>query len=351
MPVPRDRYRALARSAGLRARLRRPLVAIDAAFIVLAGLIALAGAPLVGGAIGDGAAGLAGSVAGVLPGLQGTQAIELPSGGASVTADPIVQGLPDYAREPQVTLAGYIPAFALATGRVLDVALNGANVATLTPDSAGAFSTPLTLQNGPNLISLTYRTATDVVSKGSYTVVLKREPPTLGLLKPQTGDTVDGPNVSVTGKAEQGASVTVNDRRIVPAQDGSFTDTFQAADGPLTITVVATDRAGNATTVKSVVTVKTPTTAAPLALTVTLDRTRVTPGAQVLAEIRATANGLPRSGETVTLSVGVITIGSAKTDTSGIARIGFAAPPNEGDAAVVVLANGASARATLTVAK
>ncbi|MEK7862126.1 MAG: hypothetical protein AAB295_02555, partial [Chloroflexota bacterium] len=53
----------------------------------------------------------------------------------------------------------------------------------------------------------------------------------------------------------------------------------------------------------------------------------------------------------ISLSVGVITIGSARTDASGVARIGFAAPPNEGDAAVVVLANGASGRATLTVAK
>ena len=47
----------------------------------------------------------------------------------------------------------------------------------------------------------------------------------------------------------------------------------------------------------------------------------------------------------------VITIGSAVTDSTGIARISFAAPPNEGDASVVVLAAGTSGRATLTVAK
>jgi hypothetical protein len=51
------------------------------------------------------------------------------------------------------------------------------------------------------------------------------------------------------------------------------------------------------------------------------------------------------------LQVGVITIGSARTNAAGTAIIGFAAPPNEGEASVVVLATSASGRATLTVAK
>ena len=37
---------------------------------------------------------------------------------------------------------------------------------------------------------------------------------------------------------------------------------------------------------------------------------------------------------------GAVTVGSATTDGGGVARIGFAAPPNEGDAAIVALANG-----------
>jgi hypothetical protein len=117
------------------------------------------------------------------------------------------------------------------------------------------------------------------------------------------------------------------------------------------MTVIARDRAGNETTVKTPVTLRAPTNAATLVLTVALDHTTVKPGAQVLATIRLTTNGLPKLGESVTLSVGVITIGSAVTDASGTARIAFAAPPNEGDASVVVLANGATGRATLTVAK
>jgi hypothetical protein len=83
-----------------------------------------------------------------------------------------------------------------------------------------------------------------------------------------------------------------------------------------------------------------------------LDFVKVKPGQVVTALIFVTANGQPRANEQVTLSVGIITIGSARTNSVGQASIGFAAPPNEGDAVVVVLASGgASGRATLTVAK
>jgi hypothetical protein len=51
----------------------------------------------------------------------------------------------------------------------------------------------------------------------------------------------------------------------------------------------------------------------------------------------------------VTVSVGIVPIGTTLTDGTGPARISFAAPPTEGDASVVVLAAGASGRASLTV--
>ena len=86
-------------------------------------------------------------------------------------------------------------------------------------------------------------------------------------------------------------------------------------------------------------------------VTVTLERARVRPGEIVVAQIRVTENGIPKIGTRVTLSVGVITIGSFATDGSGNARFGFAAPPNEGDAPVIVFAAGGSGSTTLTVAR
>lgn len=350
-PVPRERYRAVARRSGVRARLRRPAMALDAAILVLAIAFTFVATPRIADALGAGASDLGSRLGEAFPALQGSKPIDLPSGGGTVSADITAVNVPDFTREPQLALAGRVPAFALAAGRKVEIALNGVLVATLDPDAAGAFASTLTLREGPNAVALSLVSGRDVVAHTAYTVVLDRLPPALALTRPTSGESITGPNVTVQGKAEPGATVTVDGRTIVPAQDGSFTDSFTAAPGALTITVVARDRAGNETSVKTPITVKAPATSAPLTVAVTLDRAKVTPGTIVTAQIVVTANGAPRADEQVTLSVGVITIGSARTNASGTAFIGFAAPPNEGDAAVVVLAGGAAGRATLTVAK
>ena len=74
------------------------------------------------------------------------------------------------------------------------------------------------------------------------------------------------------------------------------------------------------------------------------------PGETVVAKIIAAENGIAKADVAVTLQVGVFTVGTYKTDASGVAIVGFAAPDHEiDDVAVVVLGGGTSARATLTV--
>lgn len=350
-PVPRQRYRAVARDTGVRARLRRSPRGLDVAILVVATLFVLAATPRFAGAVGTGVDDFGERMAALFPALRGSRTIELPSAGGTVTTDPVAVNLPDFTKEPSLALSGRVPTFALVSGRTVEISLNGAPVATVTPDAAGMFGAPLALREGPNAIALTLLSGKDVVAHSSYTVVLDRQAPALAVSKPRAGDAIDGSNVIVQGKAEPGATVTINERTIVPAQDGTFSDSFTATPGSLAITVIARDRAGNETKIAIPVTVKPSATAAPVSVSVTLDRTKVKPGQVVTAEIRVTVNGVPSADQLVSLSVGVVAIGSARTDASGVARIGFAAPPNEGDAAVVVLANGASGRATLTVAK
>jgi hypothetical protein len=308
-------------------------------------------APRMGSAVASATAEFGARLAEVFPALEGSKPIELPSGGGTVSAE-ISATLPDFTRDPQVKVAGRVPGFAQAEGRMVEITLNGALLTSIAPDQAGAFAATVDLRDGPNAIALALVSGKDIIAHSSYTVVLDRQPPALALTSPEANARVEGPTVTVVGKTEAGSTVTVDGRTIVTAQDGSFTDRFTATPGALTISVVARDRAGNETTVKTPLTVIAPTQTAPLAVSVILDFVKVKPGQVVTAQIFVTSNGQPRANEQVTLSVGIITIGSARTNSVGMASIGFAAPPNEGDAAVVVLASGgASGRATLTVAK
>lgn len=347
-PVSRERYRAIARQSGLAARLRRR-PQLELAILAAAALFILLITPRLTEGLAAGLTSVGTSLA-QLGSEQGSRSIDLPSGGGVVTAAPVAEGLPDFTNQATLTLKGQVPEFALAAGRTVDVSVNGTSVATLTPDASGAFSTGVTLRDGSNAIVLALRSGADTVATSSYVVVLDRQPPALTVTKPVPGATVDGPNVTVEGKADVGTTVTVNDRTVLSAQDGTFATTFSVAAGAQTITVVGTDRAGNKTTTKIDITVRD-AAASSLLVTVGLDRSTVAPGAQVVATVRVTANGTPRAEQLVTLMVGLYTVGSFRTDANGIARIGFAAPPNVGDAVVLVLTQGASGRATLTVAK
>lgn len=349
--ISRDTYRATARAVGIAPRLRRRSIILDAAILTIAGGFLILTGPFIGSTVGDQfreiTAGLSQSLAGQL----GNAQIELPSSAGNVaSAEPVVSGLPDFTRDAQLPLSGRVPSFALAAGRSVEIVLNAAVIANAELDATGTFAASLTLKDGANAIGLTLLSGKDVIARSAHTVVLDREPPALALLGPTSGATLDGPNVVVQGQSEVGATITVNGRTIVPGQDGSFSESFTPPVGPVAITVIARDRAGNETTEKADVTLRAPTASATV-VAVTLDRARVRPGEILQAQIRVTERGIPRIGTVATLSVGVITIGSAVTDAFGNARIAFAAPPNEGDAVVVVFAAGTSGRAALTVAR
>ncbi len=353
-PVLRDRYRAVARSAARRRPRAHPRV-LDIALLAAGAVMLLVVLPVVGGAIGSGAGTVADSlgsaIANVLPG-GGSEALQLPSPGGVVSAGPIVETLPNFTADPQLRVQGRVPSFAVQSGRNVDVALNGAIAGSVPLDSVGSFAVVLTLREGANAIAVTLLSGRDVIASSSYTVVLNRTPPTLAVTRPLPGGSVVGPTFLVEGKTEPGATVTVNDHTVVPAPDGTFGDTVTvSAAAPFTVTVVATDRAGNTTTQRVPVTVTLPASPIPATVTVSLDRVKVRPSETVTANISVRDASGAKADVLVTLSVGVIPIGSTKTDNLGNAQISFAAPTTEGEISVVVLAVGGSGRATLTVAK
>src|SRR5206468_391097 len=292
-PMDRQRYRRAARQTGIKTRLPRRLVLIDLALLAVAFFFMLLAGPRIGGAMSTGFDEFGGQLGALFPSAEGSKAIDLPPTAGNVSAQLPADNVPDFVRDPDLKLTGRVPAFAMVAGRNVAVKLNGVVTAIVPPDAAGAFAAAVTLKDGPNAIELALISGTDVVANSAYTVVLDRQPPTLAVTRPANGDSVEAPTVSVQGKAETGATISVNDRMVIPAPDGSFSDSFTASAGPLTITVVARDRAGNETTVKNQITVKPATTSADLVLFSIFGGT-----ALLLYGVRLVGEGLQRAAGT-----------------------------------------------------
>jgi hypothetical protein len=348
-PAPADRYRAIARAAKQR-RSRRKLSP------ALTGLVwgaVLASAALVFDTTAGGMTALFGSagnlVSSVIPAPVPVGDITISEARGQVGAAPTLDALPQFTKEPALVVQGLIPSFVRAADRKVAISVNGAAETVVPFDANGHFALPLTLNEGTNQIVVALVAGKDTIASTSTSVVLDRTAPPLAVSKPKDKDTVDGPNVTVEGKAEPGATVLVNDRTVIVGQDGSFSDTVTVQPGELPITVVARDRAGNETKSKLGVTVKPAASpsVATTTVTVVLTNATVKPGGFVTANINVLSGAAPVTGLRASLQVGVIPIGSAVTDAAGHAAISFFAPPNEGIAQVVVLAGSA----VLTVAK
>ena len=330
-------------------------VLISLAFSLLFAVAGMSLLSAVGGGLGAGIQQIGAGVVGALPQGKGAAQIELTEQQFSVSAAPILDALPEFTRTDKVTVAGKIPSFAAVAGRQVEIALNGTLVATVPIAADGRFtSRELTLSDGASTVIARLVAGREEIAVSSATVVVDKVAPALTITRPRASESIDGTEVAIEGKTEPDAEVTVNGRTLRPSPDGTFADRITAPVGPLTLQVTAKDRAGNETKTSLSVTVRQ-ATAAPAAgttLAISLDRTRVRPGETVVVRAVATENGKPKADLTVTLQIGVFTVGTYRTDATGVAIIGFAAPDHEADdVAIVVLGGGTSARATLTVKK
>ena len=331
-------------------RYEHPLL-ISLAFSLLFAVLGVSLLQLVGTGLGLGLEQLGTSIVKTFPQAKESDLV-LGEQQVTISAAPVLDAIPEFTKTDMVTISGKVPGFAVLPGRSIEVILNSQLVGTFPIASDGTFGgRTITLPDGTSTITVRLVDGTSEVAATSATVVVDRAAPPLTITRPKTNETVDGPDVVVEGKSEAGAEVSVNARAVRPNPDGTFTERFTAPVGPLAISVIARDKAGNETKVELNVTVKQSTqTATGTTLTVTLDRSRVRPGETVIARVVATESGKPKADLAVTLQVGVITIGSYKTNSSGIANIGFAAPNHEvDDVAIVILGAGTSALATLTV--
>lgn len=352
-PVDWRRYTAHVRKAEKKlARRRHPFVATIIGSIVLAVAGALF-AQAVGVSLLAGLQDLGGSLVSALPQNEDSELVvgERP---VTISTAPILDRLPEFVKASDLVFHGRVPAFALKPDSIISVSLNGKLITSMTIGPDGFFGgVPLQLQDGPNIIEATLLEGTTEIASTSHTVVLDMEAPKITILRPTKGQAIEGDEVIVEGSTEAAADVTINDRALRPNPDGSFTERVLAAPGPFKLVIVAKDKAGNETKTEINVTVsEAKAGAAGLTLAVSVDRAIVKPGQTVTAEVHAIQDGQLRPDVPITLQVGVITIGTYRTDASGVARISFAAPTHEAeDVSVIALGGGASGRATFSVVK
>jgi hypothetical protein len=126
------------------------------------------------------------------------------------------------------------------------VQVNGQNA---TVDATGAFLAPVTIQGTSATVVVD---ATDIagnIAHKTVSVSVDRKPPALTVSQPVNFQKIQRLPIVVAGKTEVGANLTVQGAVATVLADGSFEYSIASAtDGPLTITVVASDAAGNTTT-------------------------------------------------------------------------------------------------------
>lgn len=132
----------------------------------------------------------------------------------------------------------------------LIVFINGTEEKKLTIEEDGTFRTPrIELKNGENSISAKIVDESGAMSDLSHILEVNviTEAPELEINEPEDGADVHGEpgTVKVSGKTEEGATLTINDRFVVVESDGTFTYNYRLTEGENTLKIVTKDTAGN----------------------------------------------------------------------------------------------------------
>jgi len=117
----------------------------------------------------------------------------------------------------------------------------------------GSFDVPVSLKEGKNVIKLSAIDASGNKTNVEITIMCDTTPPQLSVNAPSETHEKE---VTVKGKTEADIMVSVNGKKLRAGDDGSFSVAVSLEEGENTITIVATDKAGNKTTKTITVTYK-----------------------------------------------------------------------------------------------
>ena len=140
-------------------------------------------------------------------------------------------------------------------GLTVTLYVNSTDTDKVTVDSDGSFHfDTVKLIDGDNTVNARVADTTGTTSDLSetFTVTSKKSKATLDVTSPADGAHISGDKniVTVSGKTDESSSVTISGRVAVVRNDGSFSYDYPLPNGDTTLQIVATDIAGNQTTVE-----------------------------------------------------------------------------------------------------
>lgn len=162
-----------------------------------------------------------------------------------VLMPPVLDPLPQATNSATITIHG-----SAEPGNTVLLFLNGDEYRRLDVTEDGMFTVEdIPVEPGKVTVSARATDGNESVSDISNTIstVIDRTPPDLAITKPEDGTTInDGTHrVSVEGKTDTDARVTINGRIVVVRSEGTFSYSMPIEDGDNTLSFVSTDLAGN----------------------------------------------------------------------------------------------------------
>jgi len=150
--------------------------------------------------------------------------------------------LPKYTKVDQLDISGFAE-----TESNVKIYGNDAVVTQTKTDDNSQFSTRVTLSKGENYI---YATAIDPSgNEGDHSpagrIIYDPDLPQIEIESPKDNDQVYEKNLTITGKTEPGASISIGDRVGIVQNDGSFAIKYTLNEGSNSITLTSVDQAGN----------------------------------------------------------------------------------------------------------
>ena len=159
-------------------------------------------------------------------------------------APPRLESLPEYTNEFSVEIKGTTEA-----GASVILFLNN-DEEELVVNKDGEFNFTFKLDKGENTVSVKVSDAAGNESQvtDTYKIIFDNEPPELEITSPEDGKEFYGSKerqVSINGKTEESASVTINDRIVAVDVSGNFTFVTTLSEGENSFTIKTEDKAGN----------------------------------------------------------------------------------------------------------